>query len=122
MKAAIIHETDAVVAFLDILPRAPGHTVMVPKAHVGSILELDDAAIQALFTAVRDVERKLVERLDVPSFTVGINQGSASGQIVEHLHVHIIPRFPGDGGGSIRSVINNPPHESLEDIYTKITS
>ncbi|MBI2591597.1 MAG: HIT family protein, partial [Candidatus Brennerbacteria bacterium] len=53
-------------------------------------------------------------------FTIGINHGEASGQAVDHLHIHIIPRWKNDGGGSIHGVVNNPPKESLEEIKKKI--
>jgi len=54
--------------------------------------------------------------LDPDGFTIGINHKEAAGQIINHLHIHIIPRWSNDGGGSIHSVVNNPPRENLEEI------
>jgi histidine triad (HIT) family protein len=52
--------------------------------------------------------------------TIGINQGRASGQEVDHLHVHCMPRWHGDGGSAVQSIIHNSPKESPEEILKKI--
>lgn len=118
----IVFENNDAIAFLDIFPRVPGHTLVVPRRHVPTVLELTKEEIQPLFEAVQQVATLLKEKLGPDGFTIGINQGSASGQLVDHLHVHVMPRFTGDKGGSIHSVINNPSHESIEELFKKITS
>lgn len=118
----IIYEDDVVVAMLDIFPRAIGHTIIVPKKHVETILELPDEQIGPVFTAVKKVTEMLKSKLNPDGFTIGINHGKVSGQAIDHLHIHIIPRFTGDGGGSIHSVVDNPPKQSLEEVIKKITS
>jgi histidine triad (HIT) family protein len=120
MKAEVIYEDDAVISFLDIHPRAPGHAVTIPKRHVPNILEMESKEFGPLFRAVRNVTKKLQNALRPDGFTIGVNHGRASGQAVEHLHVHSIPRFIGDGGGSIHTVVHNPPQETLEEIARKI--
>ena len=118
-----VHETQYAFAFLDINPVADGHTVIVPKNHVSDISVLPDAEIGPLFTAVKEVTMLLKSKLGTDHFTIGINHGEAAGQLVPHLHVHVIPRYQGDGGGSIHSVIKNPKQkESLEVVYNKIIS
>ncbi len=116
----IIYEDDAVVAMLDIFPRAIGHTLVVPKKHIQNILELDDAGVGPVFLGVKNVTALLKKALAPHGFTIGINHGTVSGQAVEHLHIHIIPRFEGDGGGSIHGVVNNPPSQSLEAVAQMI--
>lgn len=118
--AQIIYEDDAVVATLDIFPRAIGHTLVLPKKHVQNIIELNDADIGPVFAGVKKVTALLEKTLSPHGFTIGINHGTVSGQAVEHLHIHIIPRFEGDGGGSIHSVVNNPPAQSLEEVARMI--
>ncbi|MFH1189038.1 MAG: HIT domain-containing protein [bacterium] len=54
------------------------------------------------------------------AFTIGINHGRMSGQMVDHLHIHVLPRFKDDGGKSIHSVVNNKPHESIKAMREKI--
>lgn len=115
-SAHIIYEDDAVVALLDVFPRAIGHTLVIPKRHVENILELDDAAVGPLFMGVVRVTALLQKSFSPEGFTIGINHGKVSGQAVEHLHIHVIPRFSGDGGGSIHSVVNHPPAQSLDEV------
>ena len=108
ISAKITYEDNHTVAFLDIHPRAPGHTVVIPKEHAPTIIDLPDAEIGPLFSAVKKVAAQLKESDSHPDgITIGVNQGRASGQEVDHLHVHLIPRWHNDGGGAIQSVVNN---------------
>ncbi len=120
IPAHIVYEDDAAVGFLDINPRAPGHTVVIPKVHVETILNLDAEAVGPVFGAVRNMTARLEKSLKPDGFTIGINYGRASGQVVDHLHIHVIPRWLSDSGGSVHSVVNNPSRESLDVIKEKI--
>ena len=108
IKAEIVYEDNDTLAFLDVRPRAPGHTMVLPKVHSQNILDLPDDKIEPLFAAVKKVTQILKDTHRPDGFTIGINQGQASGQAIDHLHIHIIPRWHNDGGGSIHSVVNNP--------------
>jgi len=121
IQSSIIYEDNNVLAFLDIQPLAPGHTVVIPKKHARNIVELDDILIGPLFSAVKKVTGALQKALSPDGFTIGINQGKVSGQAIDHLHIHIIPRFKGDGGKSLHAVVSNPPKESLTEIQDKIS-
>ncbi len=121
IPSAIILENEHIVAFLDIMPRSPGHTMVIPKVHAPNILELPDAEVGPLFLAVKRVAKLLSKKLRPDGITVGMNQGRASGQEVDHLHVHLMPRWRGDGGSSVQSVVRNAPKESVEDILKRIT-
>jgi histidine triad (HIT) family protein len=120
IKSFVIYEDDHAMAFLDVTPRALGHTLVIPKVHAPNILELPDAEITPLFTAVKKTAEILSRSLKPDGVTIGINQGRASGQEVDHLHVHVIPRWHNDGGSAIQSVVNHPSKESLEEIAKKI--
>lgn len=120
IPAAVIYEDEAALAFLDIAPRAEGHAVVIPKRHFATLLDLPESEVGPLFLAVRRVARLLLDGLGADGLTLGINHGEASGQVVGHLHVHILPRFTGDGGGAIQSVVHKPPADSLEDVRKKI--
>lgn len=118
--AFIIYENDSVLAFLDVEPRTLGHTLIIPKHHSSNIIDLPESAVAPLFSAVKVVVNLLVSGLHADGLTIGINQGRASGQVVDHLHVHLLPRFDGDGGGAIQSVVSNRPTASLEEVQKKI--
>ena len=120
VPAIVVYENEKALAFLDVMPRSPGHALVVPKVHAATIVDLQESEIQPLFSAVKEVVGLLAKVFASDGVTIGINQGEASGQVVGHLHVHILPRFEGDGGGSVQSVVNNPPKEPLEAIAEKI--
>ncbi len=120
IPAYIVHEDDETVAFLDIHPRAPGHTMVISKTHSETFLDLPKDRVGPLFLGVQKVVSQIARALQPDGFTYGANHGKVSGQEVEHLHIHVIPRFTGDGGGSIQSVVNNPPRETIEEISRRI--
>lgn len=120
IEACIVYEDEHTLGFLDIHPRAPGHTMVVPRAHADTILELHDGAIASVFVAVKKVTLLLKQALNPDGFTIGINHGTAGGQAVDHLHIHIMPRWHTDGGTSIHSIVNNPFTEPLTVIAEKI--
>ncbi len=122
IPASVIYEDGKAVAFLDITPHAEGHTLVIPKHHVGALVDLPGSEIEPLFKAVKSVAELLIDRLHAEGLTIGINQGAVSGQVVGHLHIHILPRFGGDGGGSIQSVVHSPSSNSLKDVQKKILS
>ncbi len=120
IPAHVIYESADATAVLDVNPRAPGHTMVLPKIHAENILELSDEKIEGIFKTIKETTDLLNKKLKPGGFTIGINHGKVSGQAVDHLHIHIIPRWIGDGGGSIHSVVDNNPKESLEEIKNKI--
>lgn len=107
IPADIFYEDDHAIAFFDIKPLTKGHSLVVPKYHAYGILELPDEEVAPVFLAVKKVAKQLSDKFGTKAFTIGINNGKISGQAVDHLHIHIIPRFAGDGGGSIHSIFNH---------------
>ncbi|PIR05230.1 MAG: hypothetical protein COV57_00090 [Candidatus Liptonbacteria bacterium CG11_big_fil_rev_8_21_14_0_20_35_14] len=116
IKGGVVYEDEKVMALLDIQPRALGHTFVIPKEHYTTLLDLPDNLVESLFLAVKKVAEKVKETVLADGLTIGINQGRASGQEVDHLHIHIIPRFKGDRGGSMQSVVSNTPSEKERKI------
>ncbi len=115
-----IYEDEKTLAFLDIMPRTTGHVMVIPKVHVPVLSDLPEAEIGPLFSTVKKVALKIREVLAPDGVTIGMNQGEASGQVVPHLHVHLLPRWQNDGGGSMQSIVNKPPREELSVIQEKL--
>ena len=111
-----LYENDNCLAFLDITPHAKGHTMVIPKMHAEVLTDLEDDKVKELFVAVKKVINMLKDKLNPDGFNVGWNSGETAGQVVPHLHIHIIPRYDGDGGGSIHSIIKNPGDLTVEEI------
>ena len=120
IPAEILAEDTHSLTFLDIHPQAPGHTLVIPKVHAPSLAELPKAEVGPLFETVQNLAGQIVRALKSDGLTIGVNQGPASGQTIPHLHIHLFPRFVGDCGKSVHSVVNNPPREDLKSIAEKI--
>lgn len=121
IPAYVIYEDDHALAFLDITPRTPGHTLVIPKYHAANVIDLPNIHVAPLFLAVKATDKLLTKSFSPEGLTIGVNQGAASGQEVDHLHVHLMPRWHDDGGTAIQGVVKNIPKESVEEIYKKIT-
>ena len=112
-----IYEDDKVLAILDIRPVSPGHTLVMPKEHVSALTDADDSIMGELMPVVKKVAGGVMTGTNSEGFNVNINNGRAAGQIVDHLHIHIIPRRTGDGlklwsqhdygEGEMKEVANN---------------
>ncbi|MCS7197948.1 MAG: HIT family protein [Candidatus Bipolaricaulota bacterium] len=120
LPAHKIYEDSETLAFLDIYPMTDGHTLVIPKLHAERLADLPPELAGKLFQTVQKVTARLTQALGAPAFNVGFNDGRAAGQAVPHLHFHIIPRFPGDGGGSLHSIIHKPNTRPLEEIHRLI--
>ena len=120
IPAKIIKENEIALAFLDIMPRSPGHTLIIPKNHYTNLLEVPDEEIGLLFKLVKEVTILIKESLQVDGFTVGYNHGEVAGQEVNHFHINLIPRYEGDGGKAIQSVVSYKTNEDLDEVYKKI--
>jgi histidine triad (HIT) family protein len=91
-----VYRDEAVVAFLDIHPVVPGHTLVMPTAHREGLPDMVDAEVAAVFRIVRDVAAAQRAALDADGVSVFQSSGAAAGQDVFHVHVHVIPRFEDD--------------------------
>jgi histidine triad (HIT) family protein len=89
------YETERVLAFMDVMPRGEGHALVVPKAKARNILDVDPDDLAELIKAVQIVARASKDAFDADGVTIQQFNESAGGQVVFHLHVHVIPRFDG---------------------------
>lgn len=116
IPAPTIYEDSKTRAFLDAKPHSPGHTVVIPKAHGVTIFDFNDKQIQELIVAVKKAMTRINKVLNPDGFNVGWNHNTAGGQVVPHLHIHIFPRYLGDHGGSMHSIVNNQGRKSVEEV------
>lgn len=94
-----VYEDAACLAFMDINPISPGHTLVVPKRHYEAITEMSADEAAALFRPIPSLAAAVKEAIGAEALNVLQNNGRAAGQAVDHLHVHLIPRWAGDGLG-----------------------
>ncbi|HEY4524006.1 MAG TPA: HIT family protein [Candidatus Paceibacterota bacterium] len=116
----IVYEDKFTLAFLDIHPCTPGHAIIVPKAHAENIITIEDKYVGPLFLAVKKVTKKIETTLQPQGFTIGINHGILAGQAIDHLHIHVIPRYRDDGGGSLHSIVHIASDTSLAELAKRI--
>jgi histidine triad (HIT) family protein len=89
--------SDLAYAFLDINPATDGHTLVIPKAHATDIWDLDPEDGRATWTLAQDVAGLLRDRMRADGMTLAQANGRAGWQHVFHVHIHVIPRWEGDG-------------------------
>ncbi len=111
-----VYEDEKSLAFLDINPSAPGHTLVIPKAHTARVEGLSEEDASALFKTLHRLVGKIQEAMDAPASTIGINNGRESGQEVPHVHIHVIPRSRGDRGGIIQGIARSYKRPSGDEM------
>jgi len=91
-----VYEDEFTLAFLDINPVNLGHTLVIPKKHLVNIEEADEEILCQIMKTVKKVGESLKKNLSAPGYNVQENNDPASGQIVPHLHFHVVPRILND--------------------------
>ena len=92
----IVHANRLAVVIQDAYPVSRGHTLVLPRRHVGSLFELEPLERDAVFELLDLARRDLDQSLHPDGYNIGVNDGPAAGQTVPHLHVHLIRRYTGD--------------------------
>jgi histidine triad (HIT) family protein len=92
-----IYENDTVLAFLDINPVNAGHTLVIPKTHSSNIFDIAPSDWLAVSDVVRTLAIAIEKGVQADGVNIAMNNREHAGQVVGHPHVHIIPRFKGDG-------------------------
>ena len=92
IPADIVYEDEETLAFLDISPNMPGHTLVIPKKAAMNIFDVDDETLCAVMRTVRKVAPAVRDAVGAKGVHINSNHGEEAGQIVPHLHFHIIPR------------------------------
>lgn len=91
-----VYEDDEVMAFLDIRPISRGHSLVVTKKHFPDFLSTDDSALENLIPKIKKIASAVMKSVKADGVNISTNHGAAAGQVVFHLHFHLIPRFTSD--------------------------
>ena len=92
-----IYEDEVVLAFLDIGPVSDGHTLVIPKRHFGRLHDCPAELLGQVGSRLGRIAKAVADGMNSEGYNMLCNNGRAAGQLVEHLHFHIIPRNRGDG-------------------------
>ena len=90
-----VYETDRVLAFMDVMPRGDGHVLVIPKAKARNLLDVEPDELAELAKAVQIVGKAAKKALSADGLTIQQFNESAGGQVVFHIHFHVLPRFEG---------------------------
>jgi histidine triad (HIT) family protein len=104
IPCAKVYEDEKILAFLDIAPANKGHVLVVPKEHYANLLDVPEPIIDDVMRVVKKAARAMSSALGNKGFNVLVNNGREAGQLVPHVHFHVIPRF-----GNERMCLNWKP-------------
>ena len=97
VPSARVYEDETKLAFMDIGPVQPGHTLLIPKKHCERLTDLPSEAVADLAGALPRLAQAVVKAANADGFNIFQANGACAGQVVSHLHIHIIPRHDNDG-------------------------
>jgi len=122
IPAARVYEDEHVLAFMDIGPVVKGHTLVIPKSHHNPLMETPPEVLHQLISVVQKIARAQMKGLQADGINVSQANGEAAGQVVPHIHFHVIPRFTADGfhGNWIPKKYDSP--EEMNDFAGRIRS
>lgn len=113
-----VYADEAAIAFLDINPWHPGHTLVIPRRHTDDLLA-DPTVLAEIAPAVSATAELLVERLGADGLNLLSNSGAVAGQEVFHLHLHLVPRYAGRPG--LAELTVPEPGIDLDQVYRRLT-
>ncbi|MDQ3870284.1 MAG: HIT family protein [Chloroflexota bacterium] len=113
--ASVVHDAADVLAFLDIRPITPGHLLVIPKRHARHLADLDEAVGERMYRVAARLARALrASGLRCEGVNLFLADGEAAGQEVFHVHLHVFPRFAGDGFRLEEDGSARPPRAELD--------
>ena len=114
-----IYEDDLFIAILDRFPSTAGHTLIIPKLHSEDVFGLSKNEAQQIMPLAQKIAAKMKEAINSDGINILQNNGRAAGQVVFHYHMHIIPRYDGDGV-KISPRAKDVSEKELEDVAAKL--
>jgi histidine triad (HIT) family protein len=124
IPAKKVYEDEHAIGFLDINPRNPGHTLVIPKKHFETILDMPEKDAGRLFESVRKVSALVQAGTSSQGLSIGQSNGQAAGQVVRHVHFHVIPRFANEGPVGLEGALSSKKIDdgSMDKIASAIKS
>lgn len=117
--ASVVDEAEDTLAFLDINPSSPGHTLVVPREHADGLADLPADTGRDMFTVGQRVAAALRETRDPAGINFFLADGEAAGQDVFHVHLHVVPRHV-DDGAVYRTPTQPTTREELDAVATEL--
>jgi len=119
-----VYEDSDFIAFLDINPRNPGHTLVMPKRHYETILEMPDHEVAEIFKVVKKMAIAVKKGMNADGISIGQSNERAAGQVIPHVHFHVIPRFASEGPPGLESILpaKKLTKEIFDETVRRITS
>jgi len=118
IPAFMVYEDDATLAFMDVMPQSPGHTLVIPKTAAENLFDLELASATAVLKTTQLVAAAVLEAFRADGVMLNQFNGSVAGQTVFHFHMHIVPRY--EGVPLRRHTGDMENSEVLEEQATKI--
>lgn len=118
IPAATLHEDEDFRVILDLGPATKGHALILPKKHAANIYEISEENLSKAIILAKKMAGKMTEALGCDGFNIVQNNGEAAGQTVFHFHMHLIPRYDGDGA----KVAGWKPGKLEDDVKAEILS
>jgi histidine triad (HIT) family protein len=109
IPASVVYEDDEVLSFLDVGPLSDGHLLVIPRPHYARFHDLPVGLAAAMAAVLPRLSRAVLKVTGAAGINVLCNDGSAAGQVVPHVHVHLVPRREGDGLGFRWNAGKYPP-------------
>lgn len=121
IPSSVVYEDNDVLAILDLSQATYGHTLVMPKKHVETFLDLDDETTSKVFSVTRNLANKLKNKLGADGINIVNNSYESAGQTVMHMHVHIVPRYKDNDDFKIINV-DHSNSIKLDEVLNKINN
>ncbi|RLI98656.1 MAG: hypothetical protein DRO99_00260 [Candidatus Aenigmatarchaeota archaeon] len=123
IPAKKVYEDADTLAFLDINPRNPGHTLVIPKKHYETLMEMPDGEAGNYFASIKKLASMVMKGVNAQGISVANSNGQAAGQVVAHVHFHVIPRFSTETPPGLESILSSKrlDEKTMDQIAEGIT-
>lgn len=120
IPSKVLYEDEKNLAFLDIYPIFKGHTIIIPKKHYHNLEEIPEIELAETYKVVKELATLIHKKLKIDGYNILQNNYEAAGQVIQHFHVHIIPRSINDGRFKLKIPREQSTDEELNNILNTL--